>query len=212
MTQKLLVMDVDSTLIEEEVIDLLGEEAGVGDEIAAVTAAAMRGELDFREALKERVAKLAGLPDSIFSDVYQKVHLTHGARELVEGAHLRDWKVGVVSGGFHEIVDLIATDLGLDFVLANRLGVVDGVLTGNTVGDVVTKELKLETLKQWARKCDLEMKDTIAMGDGANDIPMILAAGFGIAFCAKPVVVEAAPFAINVRDLTKVFDSVDKEK
>ncbi|MFC4651563.1 phosphoserine phosphatase SerB [Lactococcus nasutitermitis] len=209
--KKLLVMDVDSTLIEEEVIDLLGDEAGVGEKIAQVTAAAMRGEIDFKEALAERVALLAGLPESIFARVYAHIHLTKGARELIDEAHKRGWKVGVVSGGFHEIVDIIAHDVELDYVLANRLALENGKLTGKTRGQIIDKTVKLETIKKWAAENELDLSNVIALGDGANDIPMIQAAGIGIAFCAKPMVQAAAPHVLNKRDLLKVLEIVDKQ-
>ena len=134
----LLVMDVDSTLIDEEVIDELGVAAGVGEQIASVTARAMNGELDFREALRARVALLKGLPTTIFDEVYHRVHFTHGALELIDTLHAHDWKVGVVSGGFHEVVDRLAADAHLDYWIANRLEAADGRLTGHVLGDIVT--------------------------------------------------------------------------
>ena len=139
----LLVMDVDSTLIEEEVIDLLGEKAGMGDKISEITAAAMSGEIDFKESLRERVALLSGLPTTIFDDVYKEIHLTKGATGLIETLHAKGWKVGLVSGGFHEIVDKIARDLKIDYVFANRLSVENGHLTGKTHGTVWIKISKL---------------------------------------------------------------------
>ena len=202
----LLVMDVDSTLIDEEVIDELGEAAGCGARIAQVTARAMRGELDFREALAERVALLEGLPVTVFDEVYRRVHFTRGALTLVSVLHGHGWKVGVVSGGFHEVVDRLARDAGIDHVLANRLEASDGVLSGRTVGPVVTREVKLEALRRWAEEDGVPMADTVAVGDGANDIPMIRASGLGVAFCAKPRTREAAPAAVDERDLSKVLD------
>ena len=204
----LLVMDVDSTLIDEEVIDELGEEVGVGDESAAITARAMNGELDFRQALDERVALLRGMPAQIFDRVYERLHFTNGAHELIDTLHAHGWKVGVVSGGFHEIVDRLAADAHLDYHIANRLGVDArrGMLTGEVVGDVVTKEVKLSRLRSWAQENDIARIQTVAVGDGANDLPMIGAAGLGIAFCAKPTVRTAAPHTIDERDLRKVLD------
>ena len=183
----LLVMDVDSTLIDEEVIDELGVAAGVGEQIASVTARAMNGELDFREALRARVALLKGLPTTIFDEVYHRVHFTHGALELIDTLHAHDWKVGVVSGGFHEVV-------------------ADGRLTGHVLGDIVTKDTKLESLRAWAARMGIDMAQTVAVGDGANDLPMIHAAGLGVAFCAKPKVQEDAPHRLNERDLAKILD------
>lgn len=205
---KLIVMDIDSTLINEEVIDLLGEEAGVGERVAAITERAMRGELDFSEALQERVGLLAGLDSEVFDRTFARVTFTPGALELVSEAHRRGWKVGVVSGGFHEVADRIVEAAGIDYCLANRLEVVGGKLTGKLAAEIVTKELKLASLKAWAAELGLSMEDTVAIGDGANDIPMILAAGTGIAFCAKPAVQEAAPNCLNERNLMRVFDFI----
>lgn len=205
----LLVMDVDSTLILEEGIDLLGEEAGVGSEVAAITERAMRGELDFKEALAKRVALLKGLPASIFEAISERIHFTPGARELVEAMHKRGYKVAVVSGGFHETVDRLAEKLEIDYVKANRLEVEAGILTGRVLGDIVTKETKKACLQQWAEENGLELAQTIAVGDGANDLLMIQAAGLGIAFCAKPIVQEQAPYQINEKNLAKVLELLD---
>lgn len=209
MVKGLLVMDVDSTLIQEEVIDLLGEEAGFGKQIAAITERAMNGELDFEAALAERVALLKGLPVTIFEQIIDKVHFHEGAKSLVDELHARGYKVGVVSGGFHETVDRLADQLGLDYVKANRLEVADGVLTGRTIGDIVTKETKVAKLKEWAAENGLDISQTIAMGDGANDLPMIQTAGLGVAFCAKPVVREQAPHQINEPNLYKLIELLD---
>lgn len=202
----LLVMDVDSTLIDEEVIDELGAAAGVGGEIASVTARAMNGELDFREALEARVALLRGLPVSIFDQVYHGVHFTNGAIDLIDALHAHGWKVGVVSGGFHEVVDRLAEDAHLDFWIANRLESNDGKLTGQVLGSIVTKDVKLESLRTWANRMGIDMAQTVAVGDGANDLPMIHAAGLGIAFCAKPKVQREAEHCLNERNLAKILD------
>ena len=185
----LLVMDVDSTLIDEEVIDELGVVAGCGEEIAGVTARAMRGELEFCDALRARVALLEGLPISVFDTVHE-----HG------------WKIGVVSGGFHEVVDMLAAEGHIDYWIANRLEVADGCLTGKVLGEIVSKTVKLHALQTWADRLGIPMSQTVAVGDGANDIPMIQAAGLGLAFCAKPKTQLAADKAINDRDLTHVLD------
>ncbi|EMP67761.1 phosphoserine phosphatase SerB [Streptococcus mutans] len=211
-TKGLLVMDVDSTLVQEEVIDLLGEEAGVGKQVADITERAMRGELDFRQALEERVATLKGLPESIFDKVYARIHFNKNAKELVAELHARGYKVGLVSGGFHETVDRLAAEAGIDYVKANHLEVVDGVLTGKTYGDIVTKEIKVQKLRDWAVENELVLSQTIAMGDGANDLPMIHEAGIGIAFCAKPIVRQQAPYQINEPDLYKVIEILDEVK
>lgn len=206
----LLVMDVDSTLILEEGIDLLGEEAGVGAQVADITERAMRGELDFEEALRERVALLKGLPASIFETIAQRIHFTPGARELVEELHARHYKVALVSGGFHETVDALAAELQIDYVHANRLEIKDGQLTGRVLGEIVTKDVKKDRLEAWAKENGLDLSQTVAMGDGANDLPMIETAGIGIAFCAKPLVQEKAPYQINEKNLYKAIAIIDE--
>ncbi|WP_019318335.1 phosphoserine phosphatase SerB [Streptococcus mutans] len=211
-TKGLLVMDVDSTLVQEEVIDLLGDEAGVGQQVADITERAMRGELDFRQALEKRVATLEGLPESIFDKVYARIHFNKNAKELVAELHARGYKVGLVSGGFHETVDRLAAEASIDYVKANHLEVVDGILTGKTYGDIVTKEIKVQKLRDWAVENELVLSQTIAMGDGANDLPMIHEAGIGIAFCAKPIVRQQAPYQINEPDLYKVIEILDEVK
>ncbi|UUD27881.1 phosphoserine phosphatase SerB [Streptococcus suis] len=217
MTTGLLVMDVDSTLILEEGIDLLGEEAGLGAQVAAITERAMRGELDFEEALRERVALLKGLPVSVFDRIIKKIHFTPGAAELVSELKMRGYKVAVVSGGFHETVDRggggggLAAQLELDYVRANRLEVVDGVLTGQVLGEIVTKDTKKACLEEWAAENGLSLSQTIAMGDGANDLPMIQRAGIGVAFCAKPIVQEQAPYQINEKNLYKLIEILDSK-
>lgn len=208
----LLVMDVDSTLIMEEVIDLLGEEAGVGAQVAAITERAMRGELDFEAALLERVALLKGLPEDIFARIAERIHFTPGAEDLVKELHKRGYKVGLVSGGFHETVDRLAEQLGIDYVKANRLEIQHGFLTGRVLGEIVTKDTKLAMLKAWAAENKLELNQTIAMGDGANDLPMIQAAGMGIAFMAKPIVREQAPYQIQECNLYRVINLLDNRK
>ena len=209
----LLVMDVDSTLIMEEGIDLLGEEAGVGQQVADITERAMHGELDFEAALRERVSLLAELPETIFSRIADKIHFTPGAKKLLDELHKRGYKVGLVSGGFHETVDRLAEELGIDYVKANRLEIKNGLLTGRVLGEIVSKDTKVQMLKEWAQGNKLELSQTIAMGDGANDLPMIQTAGIGIAFNAKPIVREQAPYQINVYDLYQVIDILDaKEK
>lgn len=208
-TKGLLVMDVDSTLIMEEGIDLLGEEAGVGSQVAAITERAMQGELDFEQALRERVGLLAGLPASIFQTIAGRIHFTPGAQALVHELHVRGYKVGLVSGGFHETVDALAQELGVDYVKANRLEIKEGQLTGRVLGEIVTKDTKVQMLKDWAQANGLELAQTIAMGDGANDLPMIQTAGIGIAFNAKPLVREQAPYQINDYDLYQVIEILD---
>jgi phosphoserine phosphatase len=208
----LLVMDVDSTLIQEEGIDLLGEIAGSGPEISDITNRAMNGELDFEAALTARVSLLKGLPETVFETLRQQIHFTKGARELVDRLHASGWRVGVVSGGFHETVDGLAKELGIDYVRANHLEVVSGKLTGRVSGEIVTKAVKLASLKSWAAELGLELSQTVAIGDGANDLPMILASGIGIAFNAKPVVRAQASYQINQPNLALALDVIKEVK
>lgn len=202
----LLVMDVDSTLIEQEVIELIAERAGTREQVAAVTARAMRGELDFAASLRERVATLRGVPETVFADVLGEVRPTCGAVELISELHTRGCRVGVVSGGFEEVVVPLAARLGIDHVAANRLEVRDGRLTGQVLGRVVDRQEKVRCLRAWAQEDGVELARTVAVGDGANDLGMIATAGLGVAFCAKPVVVEQAPAAVHVRDLRAVLE------
>ena len=203
----LLVMDVDSTLIEQEVIELIAERAGTREQVAEVTARAMRGELDFA-SLRERVATLAGVRESVFADVLAEVRPTRGAAELIEALHARGCRVGVVSGGFEEVVVPLAERLGIDHVAANRLETDDGVLTGRVLGRIVDRQEKVRCLLTWAEQDGVPMERTIAVGDGANDLGMLAAAGLGVAFCAKPVVVEQADAAVHVRDLRAVLQLI----
>lgn len=202
----LVVLDVDSTLIENEVIELLAAEAGSLERVAAVTERAMRGELDFAESLRERVATLAGLPASVFDTVRSQITVTQGAVKLIETVKNHGGHVGVVSGGFHELLDSLAESLGLDFWKANRLEIMDGHLTGNVLGDIVDAQSKADTLIEWANLTNTSLSHTVAIGDGANDLLMMGVAGLGIAFCAKPIVQEQADVALNERDLSKALE------
>jgi phosphoserine phosphatase len=202
---RLVVMDVDSTLIQDEVIELLAEHAGRADEVAAVTEAAMRGELDFAQSLHARVATLAGLPASVLDEVRDAVRLTPGARTLVRTLKRLGFTVAVVSGGFVEVVEPIARELGIDHVRANRLEVVDGVLTGRVVGDVVDRAGKAAALREFAALEGLPLSRTVAIGDGANDLDMLAAAGLGVAFNAKPMVRRQADTSLTVPYLDAVL-------
>jgi phosphoserine phosphatase len=202
---RLVVMDVDSTLIQDEVIELLAEHAGRADEVAAVTEAAMRGELDFAQSLHARVATLAGLPASVLDEVRDAVRLTPGARTLVRTLKRLGFTVAVVSGGFVEVVEPIARELGIDHVRANRLEVVDGVLTGRVVGDVVDRAGKAAALREFAALEGLPLTRTVAIGDGANDLDMLAAAGLGVAFNAKPMVRRQADTSLTVPYLDAVL-------
>lgn len=206
---RLIVTDVDSTLIQQEVIELLADHAGTRAEVTDVTERAMRGEIDFAASLRERVATLKGVPESAFADVLARVELTPGARELVSGARERGWEVGLVSGGFAEIVAPLAESLGITRFRANRLEVSGGLLTGRTVGPVIDRDTKAATLCAWADELGLPLSATVAVGDGANDLGMIAVAGVGIAFEAKPVVREQAPYSVEGR-LDAVLDLLDE--
>lgn len=205
----LVVLDCDSTTIQDEVIELLADFAGTRELVAEVTERAMRGELDFTESLHERVQTLAGTPDSVFADAYAQVRLSPGIRELIAAVHARGGKVGVVSGGFHEVLDPIAKDLGLDFWRANRLEVVDGALTGRTVGPVIDAAAKAVALTEWAEESGIPMSATVAIGDGANDLVMMRAAAIGVGFNAKPVVQEQADRSIE-GDLAQAIPFLDE--
>ena len=208
----LLVMDVDGTLIRQEGIDLLAQVAGVGGKVAKITAQAMNGKLDFATSLEARVALLKGLETSIFPKILEQIEVTPGAESLITELHQRGYKVGLVSGGFHEVIDPIARSLGIDLVLANRLQVSDGHLTGKVLGEIITPERKKESLLTWAKENHVPQSQTIAMGDGANDLPMIETAGIGIAFMAKPIVAERAPYRIDKRDLSFVLEILDQHR
>jgi phosphoserine phosphatase len=197
--KRLIVTDVDSTFFRQEVIELIAEHAGTRDEVAAVTERAMRGELDFAASLRERVATLAGVPVAALDKVRAAVELTPGARELVAECQARGWAFGLVSGGFAEIVEPVAQELGIKLLRANRLEVADGVLTGRTVGPVIDRAAKAATLREWAADLGIPLEHTVAVGDGANDLGMIEIAGVGVAFNAKPVVREQAPHSIEGR-------------
>ena len=203
--RRLVVLDVDSTLVRGEVIEMLAAEAGCAAEVARVTAAAMAGELDFEASLRARVALLAGLPVEAVDRVRARVRLTPGARTLVRTLQRLGFAVGIVSGGFTVVTDDLRVELGLDHALANELEVVDGLLTGRVVGAVVDRAAKAAALLRFAAEQGLRPEQTVAIGDGANDLDMLAAAGLGIAFNAKPVVREAADAALTVPFLDAVL-------
>lgn len=210
--RRLVVMDVDSTLITGEVIEMLAVRAGHGVALAVtrITERAMRGEIDFAASLHQRVATLAGLPIGVLADVVDEVDLTPGATELIAELHRRRWPVGLVSGGFAEVVEPLAASLGIRHTLANRLEVADGVLTGRVRGPVVDRAAKAEALRGFAAAEGLDVARAVAIGDGANDIDMIATAGLGIAFNAKPVVREHADASVDGR-LDAVLDLIDAD-
>lgn len=201
----LVVLDADSTLIRNEVIELIADEAGRGAEVAAATEAAMRGEVDFATSLRSRVTALTGVPVASFARVLSRIEPTPGVRELIAAVHERGGAVGVVSGGFHEILDTVAPDLGVDVWRANRLDVVDGALAGTVDGEIVDAAAKAASLREWAATLDVPRRSTIAIGDGANDLKMMDAAGLGLAFNAKPAVRAQADLVVGPVDLREVI-------
>ncbi|MEU7881933.1 phosphoserine phosphatase SerB [Microbispora bryophytorum] len=203
--KRLIVMDVDSTLIQNEVIELLARHAGCLDEVARVTDEAMRGELDFAESLVRRVALLEGLSEEVFEKVVKEVVLTPGARTLVRTLKRLDYRFAIVSGGFTQITDSLVADLGIDYSAANTLEVVDGRLTGRVVGEIVDRPGKARALERFAAESGIPLSQTVAIGDGANDLDMFAVAGLGIAFNAKPIVRQAADTAVNVPYLDSIL-------
>jgi phosphoserine phosphatase len=202
---RLIVMDVDSTLIQEEVIDLLAARAGCADEVAKITESAMRGELDFAASLRERTALLAGLDASVLDAVRASLRLTPGARTLIRTLKRLGYKCGIVSGGFTAVIEPLAASLDIDYVAANTLEVADGKLTGRVLDPIIDREGKTEALRRFARTAGVPLSQTVAVGDGANDLGMIAAAGLGIAFNAKPMVRDAADTALSVPYLDTVL-------
>ncbi|MEZ0357790.1 phosphoserine phosphatase SerB [Mycobacterium sp. ENV421] len=195
--KRLIVFDVDSTLIQGEVIEMLAAHAGAEEAVAAVTEAAMRGELDFAESLHRRVETLAGLPAEVLDEVAEKIELTPGARTTIRTLRRLGFHCGVVSGGFRQVIDPLAHELMLDFVAANELEIVDGKLTGRVVGEVVDRAGKAKALRDFARQAGVPMEQTVAVGDGANDIDMLAAAGLGVAFNAKPALRAVADTSLS---------------
>jgi phosphoserine phosphatase len=203
--KKLVVMDVDSTLIQQEVIELLAAKAGVGDQVVTITDSAMRGEIDFAESLIARVALLKGLPESVIEEVRKEITLTPGARTLVQTLHKLGHIVALVSGGFTEVIEPIAKDLQITHVRANSLEVVDGALTGKVQGAIIDRAAKATALRDFAAIEGVTLEQTIAIGDGANDLDMISIAGLGIAFNAKPAVKAAADSSVSAPYLDSVL-------
>lgn len=202
---RLIVMDVDSTLIQGEVIELLAAHGGYAAEVAEVTDRAMRGELDFEESLRERVSLLAGIPATALDQVYDALVLAPGARTLVRILRRLGYRFALVSGGFSQVTDRLAADLGIHFARANELEVVDGVLTGRIVGEVVDRAGKAEALRHFAAEVGVPVEAVVAIGDGANDLDMLEAAGLGIAYNAKALVREAADTSVNVPYLDAIL-------
>lgn len=201
----LVVLDADSTLIRNESIELLAAEAGSLETVSEITTRAMRGELDFTQSLSERVATLKGLSDSAFKTAKSQIHVTDGVVELITAVHDSGGAVGVVSGGFHELLDDLCAQLHLDYWRANRLESVDGVLTGRLSGAIIDADAKAEALVEWALDSDISTGHTVAVGDGANDLVMMAEAALSVAFNAKPKVRDAADVAIESYDLSQVL-------
>lgn len=205
----LCVLDVDGTLIEEEVIDLLGKEADCEEEVALLTAQAMKGELDFESSLIKRVSLLKGLSIEVFDKIYHELHLSKNAEQFIETLQENQIEVSLVSGGFTTIVERLAKDLGISLFAANQLEIRDGCLTGNLVGQVISREVKEETLVRWADELEVPIERTIVIGDGANDLKMLKKSGTGIAFCAKDIVKKQINLQVDDRDLLKALDKID---
>ncbi|VRI28717.1 phosphoserine phosphatase [Streptococcus pneumoniae] len=205
----LCVMDVDGTLILEEVIDLLGREVGREEEIAQLTSQAMRGELDFERSLRDRVSLLEGLPISVFDKVFKSIQLTPNAQKFISILQRNGIIVGLVSGGFTPIVERLAKSLDIAYFSANQLEVKDGLLTGKLVGQIINPEVKKATLEKWREELKLSKERTIAIGDGANDLLMLKSAGLGIAFCAKEVLKKEIPNHVDKRDFLEVLPLID---
>ncbi|MGV0397775.1 phosphoserine phosphatase SerB [Corynebacterium suicordis] len=203
--KRLICFDVDSTLIQHEVIEMLAAYAGREDEVAAVTERAMRGELDFAESLHERVKALAGLDASVVDKVARDIKLTPGAHTTIRTLKRLGYKAGVVSGGFIQVIEPLARELELDFARANTLEIVDGKLTGRVIGPVIDRKAKAESLKEFAWSNGIQLHQTVAVGDGANDIDMLSTAGLGIAFNAKPALQEVADASVNHPFLDQVL-------
>ncbi len=205
MARFLVVLDVDSTLIENEVIELLAEQAGSLAQVAEITFRAMNGELDFEASLRSRVATLEGLPRSVFETVGERVRVTDGVPAMIAGVKAAGGRVGVVSGGFHEVVDPVAASLGLDYWRANRLEVADGRLTGRLAGPIIDAAAKAATLREWADDFGVPLAQTVAVGDGANDLPMMAITGLAVGFDAKAPVRDEANVIMDRRDLSQIL-------
>jgi phosphoserine phosphatase len=203
--KRLVQLDVDSTFIQQEAIELLAAKAGVLEQVSAITASAMRGELDFEQSLRARVELLKGLPESVIGEVQKEISLTDGAQNLVETLHGKGHSVSLVSGGFIDIIEPMIKAMSIKYYKANKLEIVEGVLTGGLIGPVVDRAAKAEALREFAAASAVSIENTVAIGDGANDLDMMAAAGLSIAFNAKPIVVEAADLAINEPSLRSVI-------
>ena len=204
----LVVMDVDSTLIQQEVIDLLADYAGVMPEVKEITEQAMSGELDFKQSLAKRVGLLEGLSEEIFQWLKPQIQLTPGVQELIFAVHELGGRIGAVSGGFSQVLEPLAKEIGLDYWMANSLEVRGGKLTGNLVGPVIDADAKATALKSWASDSGISLEQTIAIGDGANDIQMLECAGYAVAFRPKPVLKQYADLVIEENSLISLIEKL----
>jgi phosphoserine phosphatase len=202
--KRLVQLDVDSTFIQQEAIELLAAKAGVLEQVSAITESAMRGELDFEQSLRARVAILKGLPDTVIQQVQQEISLTDGAADLVTELHAKGHSVALVSGGFIDIIEPMIQSLSIKYYKANRLEIVAGILTGGLIGPVIDRAAKASALREFAMDSAVAMENTVAIGDGANDLDMMAIAGLSIAFNAKPIVAESADLKINEPSLRSV--------
>jgi phosphoserine phosphatase len=207
--KRLVQLDVDSTFIQQEAIELLAAKAGVLEQVSRITESAMRGDLDFEQSLRARVGLLRGLSDAAITDVQNEIILTDGAEELVTTLHAKGHSVSLVSGGFIDIIEPMVRRLSIQYFKANKLEVINGVLTGELLGPVVDRAAKASALREFAALSGVEIENTVAIGDGANDLDMMAIAGLSIAFNAKPVVVEAADIAITEPSLSSVIDLIN---
>jgi phosphoserine phosphatase len=206
--KRLVQLDVDSTFIQQEAIELLAAKAGVLEKVSAITNSAMRGELDFEESLRARVGLLKGLPVSAIEQVQREISLTDGAKELVNTLHAKGHSVALVSGGFIDIIEPMIDSLSIKYYKANKLEILDGVLTGQLVGPIIDRAAKAAALREFSNDCEVLLENTVAIGDGANDLDMMQIAGISIAFNAKPIVVAAADYAINEDSLSSVINLI----
>jgi phosphoserine phosphatase len=202
--KRLIQLDVDSTFIQQEGIELLAAKAGVLEQVSAITESAMRGELDFEQSLRARVAILKGLPDTVIQQVQQEISLTDGAADLVTELHAKGHSVALVSGGFIDIIEPMIQSLSIKYYKANRLEIVAGILTGGLIGPVIDRAAKASALREFAMDSAVAMENTVAIGDGANDLDMMAIAGLSIAFNAKPIVAQSADLKINEPSLRSV--------
>ena len=209
IVKRLVQLDVDSTFIQQEAIELLAAKAGVLEEVSRITEAAMRGELDFAQSLVARVALLQGLSDDSFVQVQQEITVTDGAAELVTLLHQKGHFVSLVSGGFTNILQPMVNAMKIDFYRANTLEVVDGKLTGKVLGAMIDRAAKADALREFATACGVDLSNTVAIGDGANDLDMMEIAGISIAFNAKPIVEAAADYAIKEPSLRSVASLIN---